>query len=91
MPAATERPCPSDPVATSTNGILGTGCPSIMESFKRKDMSCSSVIVFARYNAEYNIGAACPFDKTRRSFKKCFALLAWNLRPASLKNKTENT
>jgi len=27
IPAATESPCPSDPVATSTKGILGTGCP----------------------------------------------------------------
>lgn len=28
MPAATERPCPSEPVATSTKLSLGVGCPS---------------------------------------------------------------
>ena len=91
MPEATERPWPSDPVATSTNGILGTGCPSIIESFKRRDINCYSVSVFALYNAEYKMGAACPFDNTRRSFRKCLVLLGWNLRPASLKKRTENT
>lgn len=28
MPAATERPCPSEPVPTSTKLSLGVGCPS---------------------------------------------------------------
>ena len=28
MPTPAHRPCPSDPVATSTNGSLGVGCPS---------------------------------------------------------------
>jgi len=27
IPAATDNPCPKEPVAISTNGILGTGCP----------------------------------------------------------------
>lgn len=28
MPAATERPCPNEPVPTSTKLSLGVGCPS---------------------------------------------------------------
>lgn len=28
MPAATDRPCPSEPVPTSTKLSLGVGCPS---------------------------------------------------------------
>ena len=27
IPAATDSPCPKEPVATSTKGILGTGWP----------------------------------------------------------------
>lgn len=27
IPAATDRPWPKEPVATSTKGIVGTGCP----------------------------------------------------------------
>lgn len=48
MPAATDRPCPRDPVATSTNGIFGTGCPSIIESFNLRERRSFSVIIPAR-------------------------------------------
>lgn len=74
----------------STKGILGTGCPSIKESFNLNDISCYSVNTPALYKAAYKIGAACPFDKTSLSFKKWLVLLAWNFNPASWKNKTEN-
>ena len=32
LPIAAQMPCPSDPVATSTNGSRGVGCPSRSES-----------------------------------------------------------
>ena len=35
MPTPAHRPCPSDPVATSTNGRRGVGCPSRSESSSR--------------------------------------------------------
>lgn len=73
----------------STNGILGTGCPSIYEPFNLSDISCSSVIVPALYKLEYKIGAACPFESTSLSFKKWAGFLGWNLSPASWKKRTE--
>lgn len=76
-------------MATSTKGILGTGWPSMIESFNRSDINWSSVRVLARYSAAYRIGAAWPLDRTILSFKKCLWLLGWNLRPASLKKRTE--
>jgi hypothetical protein len=75
MPAATLSPCPKEPVATSTKGTLGVGWPSKIEFFNLNDISCSYVIIFDLYNAEYNIGAACPFDKTILSLIKLFGLL----------------
>ena len=43
-PAATGRPCPSDPVATSTQGSTGVGWPSSRLPSLRKLSSSSSVI-----------------------------------------------
>lgn len=49
IPAATDRPWPKEPVATSTKGILGTGCPSKSAPFNLSDINCSSVTMLARY------------------------------------------
>ena len=37
------------------------------------------------------MGAECPLESTNLSFKKWDVLSAWNLRPYSWKNNTENT
>jgi hypothetical protein len=76
-------------VAISTNGIFGTGCPSIKESFNLNDINCYSVKTPARYKLAYKIGAACPFDKTSLSLRKWLGFSAWNLRPDSWKNRIE--
>ena len=41
-PTAIGSPCPSEPVATSTHGIFGVGCPSSREPSLRKVSSSSS-------------------------------------------------
>ena len=43
-PTEIGSPCPSEPVATSTHGIFGVGCPSSREPNLRKVSSSSSVI-----------------------------------------------
>lgn len=82
IPQATDKPWPKDPVAISTNGIFGTGCPSIKESFNLKDINWSSVNTPALYKAAYKIGAAWPFESTSLSFKKLLVFLASNFNPA---------
>jgi hypothetical protein len=71
MPIPAGSPCPSDPVATSTNGNRGVGCPSksdpIVRSFSSSDRSNAP----ASAQAAYRIGAACPFDSTNRSAPAC--------------------
>ena len=46
MPSPMGRPCPSDPVATSTHGMpgTGTGCPWTGEPNLRNVSSCASSI-----------------------------------------------
>src|SRR5207249_5981563 len=68
LPKPTESPWPSEPVATSTQGILGVGWPSrLLSSWRRVRTSFSSMMPASAY-AAHNSGAACPFDKTKRSF-----------------------
>ena len=44
MPTPTLRPCPRDPVATSTNGSVVGGWPSRSESIRRRLSSSSSAM-----------------------------------------------
>src|SRR6185436_14588143 len=67
MPTAAQMPCPSEPVATSTNGSRGVGCPSRSESIRRSFNSSARSNAPASAQAAYRSGAACPFESTNRS------------------------
>ena len=70
MPTPYGRPWPNDPVATSTQGSsTGTGCPSSRLPNFRNVSNSSSVIAPAALYIEYRRGEACPFEKTRWSFR----------------------
>ncbi len=66
-PTPAASPCPSDPVARSTHGSRGVGCPS------RSLVSSRSVSVDSRETmptsaqAAYSSGAACPLERMKRS------------------------
>src|SRR5579884_3365538 len=64
---AAQAPWPSDPVATSTKGRRGVGCPSRSESNLRSWSSSSRGNSPASAQAEYRIGAACPLESTKAS------------------------
>ena len=70
MPSPIGSPWPSEPVATSTHGISGSGAgwPCSGGPIRRSESSCSSVIAPIAFSAEYSSGEACPFDRTNRSF-----------------------
>ena len=51
-PTAIGRPWPSEPVATSTHGMIGTGWPSNFEPNLRKLSRSSSVIAPAAFSSE---------------------------------------
>ena len=51
-PTAIGSPWPSEPVATSTHGITGTGWPSNFEPKRRKLSRSSSVIAPAAFSTE---------------------------------------
>src|SRR6187401_3140308 len=67
MPTPAHNPWPSDPVATSTHGSRGVGCPSRSESSFRSVSKSSRGMMPTSAQAAYRIGAACPFDRTKRS------------------------
>ena len=67
MPTAAQMPCPSEPVATSTKGRRGVGCPSRSLSMHRSFSRSSGGTKPASAHAAYSNGAACPFDRTKRS------------------------
>src|SRR2546421_7975454 len=68
LPSPAERPWPSDPVATSTHGIRGVGWPSrSLSSLRSVRRSFSLRIPHSAY-ADHSTGAACPFERTNRSF-----------------------
>ena len=67
MPIAAQMPWPSEPVATSTNGRRGVGWPSRSEPISRSFSSSARSNAPASAHAAYRIGAACPFDSTKRS------------------------
>ena len=67
MPIAAQMPWPSEPVATSTNGSRGVGWPSRSESIRRSFSSSARSNAPASAHAAYRIGAAWPFDSTKRS------------------------
>ena len=51
-PTAIGRPWPSEPVATSTHGMIGTGWPSNFEPNLRKLSRSSSLIAPAAFSTE---------------------------------------
>jgi hypothetical protein len=52
MPTPYGRPCPSEPVATSTHGIRGVGWPSkMLENWRYVSSSSSEITPAARYIA----------------------------------------
>src|SRR5580765_136002 len=67
VPMAAQMPWPSEPVATSTNGSLGVGCPSRFESILRRLSRSARSKAPASAHRAYRIGAAWPFDSTKRS------------------------
>ncbi len=72
MPSPIGRPCPSDPVATSTHGISGTGAgwPWMGEPNLRNVRSCASSIAPIAFRTLKNSGDAWPFDSTNRSLPR---------------------
>ena len=78
MPIAAQMPCPSEPVATSTKGSRGVGCPSRSQSSLRSERSSSRVRKPASAQAAYSSGAAWPFDSTKRSLSSCCGLRGSN-------------
>src|SRR5688572_26337363 len=77
MPAAAESPCPSEPVATLTQGTSGVGWPSSGLVDLRNE-SGSSEIAPASLNAAQRIGAAWPFDITNASVFRALGSLGSN-------------
>ena len=75
VPIAAQMPWPSEPVATSTNGSRGVGCPSRSESISRSFSSSARSNAPASAHAAYRIGAACPFDSTKRSLSVLLRIL----------------
>jgi len=69
IPAAAETPCPSEPVATRTQGHVGVGCPSRGLPSRRRLMRSSSIAP-ASLSAAQRIGAAWPFDRTNTSWSR---------------------
>ena len=69
MPTPYGRPWPKEPVATSTHGSTGVGCPSSRLPRLRNVSNSSSVIAPAALYIEYRSGDACPLEKTRWSFR----------------------
>ena len=74
MPTPNGSPCPSDPVATSTHGMTGVGCPSSSGRTCGSVRSSSSEIAPAARNIEYSRGDAWPFEKTSWSLCGSFGL-----------------
>ena len=60
IPRPAASPCPSDPVATSTNGRRGVGCPSRSESIRRSLRSSARSKAPASAHAAYSSGARVP-------------------------------
>src|SRR5262245_22732634 len=75
MPMPTDKPCPSEPVAAATHGRRGVGCPSRSLVNFRRLTNCSTRNAPASAKAAYRTGAACPFDRTKRSFPGCDGLV----------------
>ena len=74
IPRPIGNPCPRDPVATSTQGISGTGAGWPWRGLPnlRKESSSSSAIAPSAFNTEYSNGEAWPFDRMKRSFPGFF-------------------
>ncbi|TWH70484.1 hypothetical protein JD77_05509 [Micromonospora olivasterospora] len=71
IPTPTGRPWPSDPVATSTQGSAGVGCPCRREPNCRYVSTNSwSVIAPTALKTEYSSGEAWPLEKTRWSLPR---------------------
>src|SRR6266542_1656583 len=72
IPRPTGSPCPSDPVATSTHGISGTGAgwPWTGLPNLRKLMSSSSLSAPIALSTEYSSGDAWPFERMNRSLPR---------------------
>ena len=68
IPTEIGSPWPSEPVATSTQGMIGVGWPWRREPSLRNVSSSSSVIAPAALKIEYTSGEAWPFENTRWSF-----------------------
>src|SRR5580658_4592908 len=77
-PAPTDNPCPREPVAASTPGIHGVGWPSISLSIVRSVISRPTGITPASASTAYKIGAAWPFDSTKRSPASAFGFFGSN-------------
>ena len=74
IPTPIGRPCPSEPVATSTHGSTGVGWPSRREPNCRYVPNSSSLRTPAARKSPYTSGEAWPFEKIRRSFAGLFGL-----------------
>ena len=67
-PTASGSPWPSEPVATSTQGSTGVGCPSSRDPNRRYPViSSSSETTPTALKIEYSRGEACPLEKIRWS------------------------
>ena len=66
MPAAAQSPCPSEPVATRTQGTRGVGCPSSGLS-NRRSVARSWSIAPASFRTAHRMGAAWPLESTNTS------------------------
>ncbi len=74
IPRPIGSPWPSEPVATSTHGISGTGAGwpwSGLRNF-RNDSNSSSVMAPMAFSTAYMRGDAWPLDRTNRSLARCF-------------------
>ena len=82
IPNPMGSPWPSDPVATSTHGISGTGAGWPWSGLPnlRNDSSSWSVMAPIALKAEYSSGEACPFDSTNRSLPGFFGSSTSNRR-----------
>ena len=79
MPAPTDNPCPSDPVAALTHGIRGVGWPSRSDDILRRSIRLASGIIPASASDAHKIGAAWPLEKMTSSLPQSSGSAGLNL------------
>src|SRR5580704_2591367 len=89
LPIAAQMPWPSDPVATSTKGKRGVGCPSRSDPIVRSFSSSLRSNAPASAQPAYRSGAAWPFESTNRSLSSWWG--SFGSKRISAKNSAATT